>query len=65
MESRVSQILRNLIKEVDIKKNSKILGECLDKNKIWRESVSFDLPTKIKDTVLNMLSNIDFFSGVS
>lgn len=64
MESKVSEILGKVVKEEHNKINSKILGEHLDANKILRESVSFAIPKKIENIVLNMLSNIDFFSGV-
>lgn len=65
MGSKVSAILKKVVKEEDIQKNSMILGKCLDENRIWSESVSFNLPNKIKDNILNFISSIDLFSGVT
>lgn len=47
MESKVSEILAKVVSQRDISNNSKIIGEILDENKIWRESVSFIIPNKI------------------
>lgn len=65
MESKIFEIFKKFLLKEELKNNSKILGECLDLNKIWRESVNFSIPNKIKDSILNMILNIDFFSGFS
>lgn len=62
MESKVAEIQKKLIKDEDIKNNSKILGGKLDENNIFRECVNINIQNRIKDSVHKMISNIDFFS---